>query len=93
MAEPNNIETLLIDIKESLERDMALLNNRFDAFDARFDNQTTRLERHAGLLQTGNRWVSRMNRWAEKVDTALAQKDRQILDLTKRLEELEDPKP
>jgi hypothetical protein len=40
-------------------------------------------------LQTGNRWVGRMNGWSEKVDQALETKDHEIAELRARLEKLE----
>jgi len=55
----------------------------------RFDTQAARLERHAGLWQTGARWSSRMDAWAEKVDGALEAKDREIAELRERLQRLE----
>ena len=86
MPEPNHIEILLTDIKESLERETAALR---ELIITRFDTQAARLERHAALIQTGSRWTSRMNDWAEKIDRALETKDKQIADITKRLEDLE----
>jgi hypothetical protein len=88
------LEKLLIDIKESLERDIRNLDEKmrqeFKQLNTRFDTQATRLERHAALLQTGSRCTHRMNGWAERVDAALEEKDRQILDLTERIRKLEN---
>ena len=55
----------------------------------RFDTQAARLDRHGSLFQTGNRWIARINDWSEKIDSALEQKDREIADLRKRLDKLE----
>ena len=85
----DNIERLLIDIKESLERDIHGLHKRFDEIGARFDAQAVRLDRHAALLQTGSRWTNRMNEWAEKVDSAFEARDRLIADLSERIRRLE----
>jgi hypothetical protein len=89
----DNIEGLLADIKESLERDIhglqQSMDRRFDEIAARFDAQAARLERHAGRLQTGNRWTARMNDWAEKVDAAFDPRDRLIADLSERVRLLE----
>ena len=89
----NNLENLIIDLKESLEREMATLGQRVDQgfaqVNARFDTQATRLDRHAGLWQTGARWSSRMDAWAAKVDGALEAKDREIAELRERLMKLE----
>ena len=91
-----HIEKLIVDLKESLERELAGL--RHDVQDVgkevaqlngRFDTQASRLERHAGLWQTGARWSSRMDAWAEKVDGALEAKDREIAELRERLQRLE----
>ena len=81
-----HLEKLIIDLKESLEREM---RQGFADLRVRFDNQATRLDRQGGLLQTGNRWIARTNDWTEKVDQALATKDREIAELRMRLEKLE----
>jgi uncharacterized coiled-coil protein SlyX len=73
---------LITSVKESLENDIANLG-------VRFDNQAARIERHAGLLQTGNRWIARLNDWSAKVDASLEVKDQQIAALTERLRKLE----
>lgn len=93
----NHLEQLIIDMKESLEREIRQvreslereLHEGFDRVNTRFDTQAARLERHAGLLQTGSRWTNRMNQWAEKIDRALEVKDREIADLRVRLQRLE----
>jgi len=82
----NNLELLLVDFKESLERDIQSLR---DLITTRFDTQAARLERQGALIQTGSRWTSRMGDWSEKVDAALEQKDKQITELTRRIEKLE----
>jgi hypothetical protein len=83
------IETLLVDIKESLERQLTSVHTEmragFDGLHVRFDTQALRLDRHAALIQTGSRWTARMNDWSEKVDAALEAKDRQIANLTERI--------
>lgn len=81
-----HLEKLLVDMKESLEREM---QRGFEMMAARFDDQDARLGRHAGLLQTGNRWTVRMNDWAEKIDSAIAVKDKQIAELSERVAKLE----
>ena len=65
------------------------MDERFAEVITRFDVQSARLERHGSLLQTGNRWIARINDWSEKVDTALEQKDKEITDLRRRIEKLE----
>ena len=82
----DRLETLMIELKESLEREM---REGFQAMATRFDNQASRLDRHAALWQTGHRWSGRMDQWAERVDTALDIKDRQIAELRERIERLE----
>jgi hypothetical protein len=88
-----NVEKLIIDLKESLERELAGLRHDLQQglaqLNGRFDTQAARLERHAGLWQTGARWSSRMDAWAEKVDGALETKDREIAELRERLQRLE----
>lgn len=77
---------LLTDLKESLERE---IHEFRDEVKTRFDTQAARLDRHAALMQTGNRWTSRINDWSEKIDAALEQKDKQIGDILERLRKLE----
>ena len=81
-----SLERLFLETKESLESEM---RSGFAEVTTRFDTQAARLERHAGLLQTGNRWVSRLNDWSEKIDRALEAKEQQIADLSKRIAHLE----
>jgi hypothetical protein len=70
-----NLEKLIVDLKDSLERELTGLRHDVQQgigqLNTRFDTQAARLERHAGLWQTGARWSSRMDAWAEKVDVAL----------------------
>jgi uncharacterized coiled-coil protein SlyX len=87
---------LITNVKESLEndianlsRDVSNLTKDVSNLGVRFDNQAARLERHAGLLQTGNRWIARLNDWSAKVDASLEVKDKQIADLTDRINKLE----
>jgi hypothetical protein len=91
-----NLEKLIVDLKDSLERelgglrrDVQLVQKGVVQLNSRFDTQAARLERHAGLWQTGARWSSRMDAWAEKVDGALEAKDREIAELRERLQRLE----
>jgi hypothetical protein len=82
----SNIERLITDMKESLERE---IREGFSQVTTRFDTQAARLERHGALLQTGSRWTNRMNAWAEKIDAAMEARDREIAELRARLERLE----
>jgi hypothetical protein len=88
-----NLERLLMDVKESLEREFGRLAQEmregFAGLNTRFDTQAARLDRHAGLWQAGTRWSSRMHAWAEKVDGALDAKDREIAALRQRLIRIE----
>ena len=93
-----NLERLIVDVKDSLEREMhtgfsdvrnEIAELRTDV-KTRFDTQAARLERQGSLLQVGSRWTTRMNGWAEKVDAALEQKDHEIADLRDRIKRLED---
>lgn len=88
-----NIEKLIVDLKDSLEREIAGLRQDmqqgFAQVNTRFDTQAVRMDRHAGLWQTGTRWSSRMDAWAEKVDAALDSKDREIANLRERVQRIE----
>jgi hypothetical protein len=89
----DNIEKLLMDVKDSLERQIGGIEQEMRAgfvqLNTRFDTQAARLDRQGGLLQAGNRWSGRMNDWAEKIDVALETKDREIAELRRRLDDLE----
>ena len=89
----DNLEKLIVELKDSLERELAGLRHDVQEgvgqLNGRFDTQAARLERHAGLWKTGARWSSRMDAWAEKVDAALEAKDRELADLRDRLQRLE----
>jgi len=90
----HNLEQLIIDFKESLERQIAASGREtrqsMEEIKSRFDIQSARLDRQAGLWQVGSRWSSRMDAWAEKVDSALMTKDQQIAELRERIQKLED---
>jgi chromosome segregation ATPase len=93
-----SLEKLIVDVKESLERELAGIRQDVQQvqqsivqLNGRFDTQAARLERHAGLWQTGARWSNRMDTWAEKVDASLEAKDREIGELRERLQRLERP--
>jgi BMFP domain-containing protein YqiC len=85
-AQPNEIANLITSVKESLEREIHSLG---EGMFSRFDILAPRLERQGALIQTGSRWTARMNDWAEKVDSALEEKDRQIAELAARVARLE----
>ncbi len=85
-AEPNEMANLITSVKESLEREIHALG---EGIFSRFDTQSARLERQGALIQTGSRWTARMNDWAEKVDSALEEKDRQVAELAARVAKLE----
>jgi uncharacterized protein (UPF0335 family) len=91
--ESNHLERLLVDVKESLERDIHGVNSKIEGLreliTTRFDTQAARLERQGALIQTGSRWTNRFSDWSEKVDASLEQKAKQISDLIKRVERLE----
>jgi len=71
---------LITAVKESLEREIR---------NARFDAGGIRLDCHAVLWQTGSRWNSRRDVWAEKIDSPLETKGREIAELRERIAKLE----
>ena len=100
----SNIEQLLSDVNESLEREIQSLgkdihglarkiDEGFAQVNTRLDTQATRLDRHAGLWHTGSRWSAGMDVWAEKIDAAIEVKDREIAELRERLIKLERKSP
>jgi len=91
-TQPNDIATLLTNVRESLEREIQGVSGKIDTLLTRFDTQAARLDRQGALIQTGSRSNARMNDWSEKVDAALEQKDKQIAALAERIEKLERTK-
>lgn len=77
-----SIFTLVTEVKESLERQIENVANRFDA-------QAIRLDRQAAMLQTGARWTNRMIAWSEKVDVSLDKRIQEIGEVRSRLEKLD----
>ncbi len=65
-----DLEQLIIDMKESLEREIGSLRSEmregFARINSRFDLQAQRLDRHGALWQTGRRWSCKMDDWAER---------------------------
>jgi biopolymer transport protein ExbB/TolQ len=85
-TQPSDIANLITSVKESLEREIHSLG---EGLFSRFDIQAARRERQGALIQTESRWTARMNDWADKVDSALEEKDKQIAELAARLAKLE----
>jgi hypothetical protein len=77
-----SIFTLVTEVKESLERQIENVANRFDA-------QAIRLDRQSAMLQTGARWTNRMIAWSEKVDVSLDKRIQEIGEVRSRLEKLD----
>jgi hypothetical protein len=94
MADNGNLAELITDLKESLERELHSMDQKladgFASITIRLDDQAASLRRHAVSWQTGRRWSAGMDDWAEKIDTALETKDREIAELRKRLTDVED---
>jgi hypothetical protein len=92
----DNLERLMVDIKESLEAEMGGLNTQmqsgFASVNTKLDDMSTRLDRQAGLLRTGGQRIARLDDWAEKVDKSLEAKDREIAELRDRVIRLEQRK-
>src|ERR1035437_3409754 len=84
----DNLERLMVDIKESLEAEMDGLNTQmqsgFSSVNTKLDDMSTRLDRQAGLLRAGGQRIVRLDDWAEKVDKSLEAKDRDIAELRQR---------
>jgi hypothetical protein len=56
---------------------------------ARFDRIEARLGKHGGLISGGGRQIMRLADWSERVDDLLAERDRTIEDLKRRVATLE----
>ena len=80
----NLIGGLSAEVQE-LAREMRETRETVGRLDATLEVHRNRLERHGGLLQTGSRWVNRMNQWAERVDRIFDEHDRRLDKLEKRV--------
>jgi hypothetical protein len=87
-ADLKNLERLMIDYMESIEREIKGLHASLARIETRLDTQAIRLDRQGALLQVGSRWTPRMNGWAERVGL-YNPKDRDISELRTRIEKLE----
>ena len=70
----DNLERLMVDIKESLEAEMGLntqMQSGFSSVNTKLDDMSTRFDRQAGLLRAGGQRIVRLDDWAEKVDKSL----------------------
>jgi len=77
----SNIEQLLLDLKEGVEREIRQLQG---SAEQGFAQVSTRFDTGAGA-----RWRSRTDAWVEHVNGALEVQDREIADLRERLIKLE----
>lgn len=80
------LANLIVDTAGQLHTQM---QRGFQDVATRFEAQAARMDRQGALIQTGSRWTTRMNAWSERIDQALAERDRQIRALTERIENLE----
>jgi hypothetical protein len=92
-----DLTRLLENISDSLQNEMHTLRNEMRSGFAEirtemrsgFDRVEARLGRHGGLIQGGARQITRLVEWSEHVDELLAERDRTIEDLKRRVEKLE----
>src|SRR3954454_18191174 len=77
-----HLERLILDLKESLEREFEGIRADLRAALDRQEIASTRLDRHAASIQTGRRFFARQQDWADRTDANL---DR----LAKRLDAVE----
>ena len=87
MGTDGEVIRLLTEIKDSLERRMA---QGFRSVNDRLDAMAIRLDRQGGLLRSGQTNLVRLNDWSEKIDQALAERDKRIDELGSRLRKLEN---
>ncbi len=96
MPEDSEAVRLLTEMKESLEREMITLRQHMDGgfklLGDKFDAQAARLNRHGGLLRSGQINLVRLNSWSEEIDMLLASRDQRIDALEARIKDLEKPR-
>jgi hypothetical protein len=93
----NNLEQLIIDLKESLERELHSFRSEMTEFReevrSRFDGQAVRMDHQFGLLESGRRRIARMDQAIERLHKAMEVKDKQISELAERIRRLEEGRP
>jgi hypothetical protein len=97
VANNGHLERLIIDMKESLERELVGVRDSlredmrqgFSQVNDRLDRMEARSDRHGGLLRTGQTNLVRLNDWSERIDLLLAARDKRLDDLEARLKRLE----
>jgi uncharacterized protein (DUF3084 family) len=77
-----NLETLIVSMKESFERELSPMKDALQRIEAR-------LARQGGILQGGTRQVSRLITWSEDIDQMIAERDLKIEELSRRVGKLE----
>lgn len=85
---------LLTEVKESLERELGSVRNQmkegFSSLENRLDTIEARMDRHGGLLRSGQTNLVRLNDWSEQIDKMLSERDRTIAELSERVRKLEE---
>jgi hypothetical protein len=81
-----DLARLIENVSESIQTEMRA---GFADMRARLDRIEGRLGKHGGLSSGGGRQITRRAEWSEKIDELLAERDRTIEDLKRRVEKLE----
>ncbi len=88
-----DVMRLIENLSDSLQNEIAELRSEmragFTEMREGFDRIEARLGRHGGLINGGARQITRLIEWSEKVDGLIADRDRTIEDLKRRVERLE----
>ena len=85
---------LLYDLFDSLKRELKQdLQQELQPVKDALERIETRLNRQGGLIQGGARQISRLATWSEDIDEQLADRDRRIEELARRVRKLENGKP
>jgi hypothetical protein len=90
MADNGEVIRLLMEIKESLEREMGELHREVKRLGERFDAVGARLDRQGGLIRAGQTNIVRLNDWSEKIGQMLAARYKRLDELDARLRKLEE---
>ena len=74
----------MFDLFNSLKRELQPMKDALERIE-------TRLARQGGIIQGGSRQVACLVSWSEDIDQVLAERDRRIDELTRRVDKLENP--
>lgn len=88
MAE-EDVVRLIERLSNGLHNEIQGVRDELKNVNARLDRMDVRLERQGGIIQAGVRANARLLQWSENIDQLLADRDKRIESLERRMSDLE----